>query len=99
MAKIERAVSVEAAQHARHVQHRLAHEPVVAARLELGVGTEHALRDRRACLQEHQADVLVVEAQAQQRVVELAEGAQRPPVLPAATIASVPATSCPGRAG
>ncbi len=71
---------VEPLQRAADVADDLAHQPVIAMRVERSIDIEDGLRIAR-CAQENRADLRLVQPQPQKRIVELAKRPQRPRLI------------------
>ena len=71
---------IEPLQRAPDVADDLAHQPVIAMRVERAIDVEHRLRIAGRA-QQDRADLRLVQPQPQQRIVELAKRAQRPRLI------------------
>ncbi len=69
---------VDALQRAANLTDDLADQPVIFTRVECGIDVEHRLRVRQSHATDDRADLRLVDPQPQNRIVQLAEGAERP---------------------
>ena len=71
---------IEPLQRAPDVADDLAHQPVIAMRVERPIDVQHGLRIARGA-QENRADLGLVQPQPEKRIVELAKRPQRPRLI------------------